>query len=114
MYVKFNGSCLVKQHKFTFENRKIGNIYILYDIDLNLNNFDSTLENGFISAIKITKISGIDKHKYSGYGSGFDARGTFSFPGGNFAQNVVICGADMSRFVHASNRTKISYSLVRV
>ena len=32
MYVEFNGSCLIKQDKFTFDNRKIVNIYIAYDL----------------------------------------------------------------------------------
>ena len=31
-----------------------------------------------------------------GYGTGFDARGTFLFPDGSFAQNVIIFGVDMS------------------
>ena len=44
MYVKFNGSCLRRHGKFTL-NRKTVNIYIVYDIDSNLNNFDATLEN---------------------------------------------------------------------
>ena len=42
MFVKFNGSCLIKQNKSTF-NRKIVNIYIVYDLDSNSNDFDPTL-----------------------------------------------------------------------
>ena len=55
----------------------------------------------------MTKNSDIDKYKYSGYGIGFDARGTFSHPSGNFGQNVIIFGADMTSSTHANNRTKI-------
>ena len=58
-FVKFNGSCLIKQNKFTF-NKKILNIYIVYDLDSNLNNFDPILENCLFGAIKITKNSDID------------------------------------------------------
>ena len=44
MFVKFNGSCLIKQNKSTF-NRKIVNIYIVYDLNSNSDYFDSTLQN---------------------------------------------------------------------
>ena len=37
---------------------------------------------------------------YSSYGTGFDRRGSFSFPGGGFGQNIIIVGADMSSSIH--------------
>ena len=61
MFVKFNGSCPIKQNKFTF-NKKILRICIVYDLDSNLNNFDPILENYLFRAIKITKNSDIDKY----------------------------------------------------
>ena len=85
MYVKFNESCL-KQDKITFNYGKKVNIYIVYDLDSNLNNFDPTLENCLFGTIKITKNVDIDKNKYSGYGTGIDARGTFPVLGGSFGQ----------------------------
>ena len=100
MFVKFDGSCLIKQDEFTF-NKKTVNIYIVYDLDSNLNNFDPTLENCLFGAIKTPKNSDIDKYKYSGYGIGFDSKGTFSHPAGSF-----IFGADMSSSLHANNRAK--------
>ena len=111
MHVRFHGSCLIKQDKITFDNRKIVNTCIVYDIDSNLNNFDPTLENILFGAFKITKNSDIYKYKYSAYGIGFDARGTFSFARGSFAQNVTVFGAYMSISVHANNRTKNILSL---
>ena len=105
MYLKFNGSCLIKQDKLTFNKRTV-NIYIVYDIDLNLNSFDPTLENCSFGAINLTRNSDVDKNKYSVYGIGFDARGTFSHPTGSFTQNVIIFGADLSSSKHANNRTK--------
>ena len=54
----------------------------------------------------MTKDNDIDKYEYSGYGIGFDSRGSFLFPDGNFAQNVIIFGVDMSSSVHANNKTK--------
>ena len=66
----------------------------------------STLENCLFGAVKLTKNSDIDKYKYSGYGIGFDAKGTFSFPGGGIGQNIIHFGADMSSSVHANDKTK--------
>ena len=71
MFVKFNGSCLINQNKSTF-NRKIVNIYIVYDLDSNSNDFDPTLQNCLFGAVKLTKNSDIDKYKFSGYDAGFD------------------------------------------
>ena len=51
MFVKFDGSCLIKQDEFTF-NKKAVNIYIAYD---------TTLENFLFGAIKITKNSDMNK-----------------------------------------------------
>ena len=51
-------------------------------------------------AVKLTKNADIDKHKYLGYGIGFDTCGTFSFPTGRFGQNIKNFGADMSFSVH--------------
>ena len=76
MYVKFGGSCL-KQNKVTFNHKKTVNIYIVYNLKLNLNNFDPTLENCLFEAVKLTKNSDINKYEYSSYGIGFDAKGTF-------------------------------------
>ena len=46
----------------------------------------------------------MNKYKYSGYGIGFDLKETFSLPAGNFGNNSIIFGADMSRFTHSNNR----------
>ena len=43
MYVKFSGSSL-KQDKIAFNHGKTVNIYIVFDLKSNLNNFDSTLK----------------------------------------------------------------------
>ena len=71
MFVKFNGSCLIKQNKSTF-NRKIVNIYVINDLDSNSNDFDPALQNRLFEAVELTKNCDIDKYKYSGYGIGFD------------------------------------------
>ena len=82
------------------------NIHTVYDLDSNLNNFDPTLQNCLFGVINLTKNSDIDKNKYSGYGIGFDSKGTFSHPTGSFGQNAIIFGADMSSSTHANNKTR--------
>ena len=57
-------------------------------------------------AIKLTKNGDIDKYEYSGYGIGFDSKGTFSHPNGTTDVNVIIFGAGLCSSVHAKNKTK--------
>ena len=54
----------------------------------------------------MTKNADIDKYGYSGYGTGFDRRSSFSFPSGGFGQNVLIFGVDMSSSAHIDNKKK--------
>ena len=58
-------------------------------------------------AVKITKNTDTDKYKYSGYGTGFDSRGTFLFLSGKFAQNVIIFDVDMNSSVHVDNKKNV-------
>ena len=64
-FVKFDGSCLVKQNGLA-SNKKILNIYIVYDLDSNLDNFDPNLQNCLFGAVKLIENSDIDKYQYSG------------------------------------------------
>ena len=54
----------------------------------------------------LTKNADFEKYKYSGYGIGFDRRSSFSFTGGEFGQNVLIFGADVSTSIHIGNKKK--------
>ena len=55
----------------------------------------------------MAKNAGFDKYKYSRYGIGFDACGSFSLPDGSgFGKNLIIFGADMSSSAHVNNRKK--------
>ena len=56
--------------------------------------------------VKLTKNADISKYKYSGYGIGFDGKGTFSHLSGGFGNNAIIFGVDMSSSVHAHNKKK--------
>ena len=48
----------------------------------------------------------MDKYGYSGYGTGFDTRSSFSFPGGGFGQNGLIFGVDMSFSAHIDHKKR--------
>ena len=103
--VKFNRSCL-KQDKTAYTHGTIENIYIVYEIS---KNFDissyPTLENCFFGGVSLTKHDDIDEYNYSGYGIGFDRKGSFSF-GNGFGRNVIIFVVDMSSSVHVDNKKK--------
>ena len=77
--VEFNGDCL-KQDKISFDHGKIVNIYIVHEIDKNVNiSSYPTLENCLFGAVKLTKHIDIDQYKYTGYGIGFDRKGFFFY-----------------------------------
>ena len=103
MHAKFKGGCL-KQDKPAFNHGKIINIYLVYDLESNLNNFDPVLENCLFGAVKLTKNSEINKYKHIWYGIGFDSKETFLYPDGSFVQNVIIFGANMGSSMHANNK----------
>ena len=106
--VKFSGSCL-KQDKATYNNGNIVNIYIVYEINKKDNTVisDPTLENCLFGAVTLTKNTDIERYKYSGYGTGFDRKGSFSFSNGGYGQNVLTFGADMTTSIHIDNKKKI-------
>ena len=99
-------SCL-KQPNFKFYHKQIVNIYIVYELRASSSNFsDPALKNCLFGAVTLTKNKDIDKYRYPGYGIGFDRRGSFSFAGGVFGQNVIIFGADINSSVHIDNKRK--------
>ena len=88
--VKFTGSYL-KQHKVIFNHGKVVNIYIVYQLDVSTSrDSDPTIKKCLFGAVTLTKDADIDKYRYSGYGTGFDRRSSFSYPGGGFGQNIII------------------------
>ena len=54
----------------------------------------------------MTKNAGIDKYGYSGDGTVFNRRSSFSFPDSRFSQNVSFFGAGMSSSDHIDNKRK--------
>ena len=67
---------------------------------------DPTLGNSLLGAAKLVKNADIDKYMYSGYGIGFDMKGTFGFPAIGFARNVIIFGVDLSSSPQIDNKEK--------
>ena len=83
------------------------NIYIVDELRASTSHIDDpTLKNCVFGAVTLTKNADIDKYGYSGYGIGFDGRGSFLFPGGGYGQNVLIFGVDMSSSLHINNKKK--------
>ena len=104
--VKFTESCL-KQSKITYTHKKVANIYIVYELRASSSHIDDpTLKNCLFGAVTLTKNADIDKYRYSVYGIGFDRKGSFSFPGGGYGQNVIIVLADMNSSPHVDNKGK--------
>ena len=57
-------------------------------------------------AVTLTKNADLDKYRYSGYETGFDRHGSFSFPGTGLGRNVRIFGVNMSSSTKIDNRKK--------
>ena len=84
------------------------NIYIVYKLGPSTSHIDDpTLKNCLFGAVTLTKYADSDKYGYSGYGIGFDRRGSVSFPGGGYGQNVLVFGADMSSSPHIDNKKDV-------
>ena len=102
--IQFTGSCL-KQPKISCTHGKIVNVYSVYELGASgSNNNEATLKNCLLGAVTLTKNTDIDKYGYLGYGIGFDRKSSFSFPGTEFCQNVLMFGADMSSSAHVDNK----------
>ena len=56
-------------------------------------------------AVKLTKHVNVDLYKYSGYGIGFDRKGSYSI-GNEVGRNVIFFGIYMSSSSHIDNKKK--------
>ena len=102
--VEFYGSIL-KQNDVAFYG-PIVNIYIVYRLSSKTNKYSTVLENCLFGAMNITKNTHVDKYEYSGYGIGFDSKGSYTHPDRGYGKNVTIFGSDLSNSKHANNKTK--------
>ena len=99
--LRFNGGCLKQQNKPIYTHSTIVNILFMSFWLL-----APWPRNCLFGAVKLTKNADIDKYRYSSYGIRFYRKGSFSFPGDGFGQNVIIFGVDMSFSVHVDNKKK--------
>ena len=105
--IKFNKVCLKRSNKLTYDYGHRANVCIVYELGASSSNdSDPTLKNCLFGAVTLTKNADIEKYGYSSYEIGFDRRGTFSFPGGRFGQNILIFEVDMSSSVHIDHKKK--------
>ena len=103
--VNFNADCL-KQEKITFNQVKTVNIHIVFEIERSVNiSSYAPPENCLFCAVKLIKHVDVDLYKYSGYGIGFDRKGSYSI-GNEVDRNVIIFGVDMNSSSHIDNKKK--------
>ena len=94
--VEFNRSCL-EQDKITHTHWRTVSIYIVFELTgSNSDDNDPTIRNLLSDTVTLTKNGDFVKYVYSGYGTGFDRRGSFSFFITGLGQNVIIFGVDTS------------------
>ena len=92
--------------KITLNYGKIGNIYIVYEIDdYHPTTSYPTLENCLFGAVILAKYVDVDLYKRSGYGIRFDRKGSYSI-GNEVGRNLIIFGVDMSSSSHIDNKEK--------
>ena len=63
------------------------------------------MENCLFGAVKLKKHVDVDLYKYSGYGIGFDRKGSHSI-GDEIGRNLIIFGVDMSLSSDIDNEKK--------
>ena len=98
----------MKQDKKAFTHRNVVNLVIVPEFDTFSRNLNTkfSLSNSLFGAVKLTKNADLNKYKFSGYSSGFNARSQFLLPFGKWNKNVVIRGADNSLSRHTDNNKK--------
>ena len=98
---------MFKKPQISYTHEKVVNIYIDYELGTSTShNNDPTLKNCLFGAVILSKNADVDKYKYSGYGTGFDRRSSFSFPSGGFGQNVLLFGVDMFSSAYIDKKKK--------
>ena len=109
MHVLFKGKgTLIQNDNDIIVGGPIVNIYIVSKTSPETINSNFVFKNCLFGAIKIanTTNSDTDKWQYSGYSIGYDLTGSFTHPDGRDGKNVIIFGADLGYFRHATNKTQ--------
>ena len=97
--VEFKGDYL-KQDKISFDHGKVVNIYIVFEINKNVNlNRYSALGNCLFGAVNLTKHIDIDQYEYFGHSIEYYRKGFFSI-GDKVGRSVITFGVNMSSSPH--------------
>ena len=75
--LKFDGDFFYQDNNATYNHRPIANVYMVYELSTFINSSSITLENYLFGVVELIGNLDIEKYKYSGYGIGFDSRGSF-------------------------------------
>ena len=96
----------MKQDSVTFNHGKLVSIYIVYEISksVSIDNY-LTLENCLFGAVKLTKRIDADKYRYSGYGIGFNRKGSYSICN-EVGRNVITFIVVVISSPHVDNKKK--------
>ena len=78
--------------------------YFVTDCSSHIN--DPTFKNCLFGTVTLTKNADIDKYGYSSNAIRFDRKGSFSFPGGGYGQNIISFGVDLSFTTHIDNKKR--------
>ena len=104
--VKFNKGYLKQPNKLTFDYGRKVNIYIVYELGaFSSNDSDPSLKNCLFGAVTLTKNADIKIWVFWLW-NWFDRRSSFSFPGGEFDQNLLIFRVNTSSSAHIDNKKK--------
>ena len=57
-------------------------------------------------AVKLTKHVDVEQYKYSGYGNGFDRKGSYWHPSGGTGRYIIMFEVDVSSSEKTDNRKK--------
>ena len=93
--------------KLTYTHGKTINFDIFYELTAsNSSNVDPIVRKFLFGIVRLTKNAGIDKYGCSGYGIGFDRRGSFSFTGREFGISVILFAVNMRSSFHVDNKKR--------
>ena len=87
-------------------------IYIVYELGASSSsNSDPTLKNCLFGAVTLTKNADIEKYGYSGYGIGFNRRGSFSAHIDNKKKNILVLGIGPTQGLEHTLTAEKMYSI---
>ena len=110
--LKFNKGCLKQSNNLTYDYGSRVNIYIVYEPGASSSNDSNpTLKKYLFGAVTLTKNADIEKYGYSGYGIGFNRRGSFSAHIDNKKKNILVLGIGPTQGLEHTLTAEEMYSI---